>query len=405
MSKEKNILQLTVESIKNDDLESLDYCLRIMPLEKVADNGEDLLGKLLRLSTSLNRKEATDYILDRWKVLYPDSDKLTIFTRLFLLHSVPVEAISVIILQHPEITYLEVMDELCDYDASPENAVACGKVDEVFGNQSHEIYKIVQNRAKEAENYLVEEYIFDNVSKTAPLAEVPSYVKNYEGGPLPSHEELVFQADKIANKTLSKKINWDIPDDEAVELLTTGLTSYGISLGEIETAKKAIRKEIADRQLKRMLLEPILKEQQEDKLNQNDELLFRIFGPSNPIVGQNLNDDGPSSKYGGGRMFLFNLFDYDEENDFMEDWFTGNCIFCQKRIANRYHAVRRPSGMGGWKYCYCSWKCVEDDLQKDKQHDPDVEINTDESGEFILVEQLIEIYKGEMEEIGIQDRI
>ena len=47
MSKEFNIIALTLESIKNDNLYELDRALRIMPVERIDDRGESLLASLL----------------------------------------------------------------------------------------------------------------------------------------------------------------------------------------------------------------------------------------------------------------------------------------------------------------------------------------------------------------------
>ena len=44
MSKEFNIIAVALESIKNDRLEELDRVLRIMPVERINDKGESLLG-------------------------------------------------------------------------------------------------------------------------------------------------------------------------------------------------------------------------------------------------------------------------------------------------------------------------------------------------------------------------
>ncbi|GAH66577.1 unnamed protein product, partial [marine sediment metagenome] len=82
--------------------------------------------------------------------------------------------------------------------------------------------------------------------------------------------------------------------------------------------------------------------------------LFQIYGPANPLIDQDLTLPGPSNKYGGCRMFLCDVFDYNEEFDILEDWFTGACEECHLRIRKRWDSIRRPRPLGGWQGVYCS---------------------------------------------------
>ncbi len=421
-NKEANLLLLTANSIRNDNLAELDVYLRIMPLEQISDNRDSILEKFLILAASLQRRDASNYILDRWKVLYPDNDKFSIFTRLFLLSN-NLKMLSYVCEIHPEFTYLELMDELCDFDASQESILACGKADDVFGIQPHDTYKLVEARALESQNYVIQEYVKENLEFTAPLAPKPDWIRDFnilqynsntnftnnnstnnkqiikqktikpEIKLLPSESDLYSYADTLHVE--NTELDMDV--SEIVSFLIAGLEKNGVVVnGEDERSEmeKTIRKELQNPKIRQELIAPLLQNKKDAEL-QNNNVLFRIFGPSNPLVGPNYLDSNISSKYGGARMFLFNLFDYSEEYDRILDWFTGNCYQCNLQIKERWYAVRKPSPMGGWKNCYCSWKCVRDDITE-------TENATDEIDH--LSHKLTDIFENEISQIGIQDR-
>ena len=400
MSKELNVIVIAMESIKNDNLKELDVALRIMPIEKIKDPNETLLTKFLSLCAAYNRVEAVKMVLERWKVVYPDNDKIPLFSRLFLKHTINNSTLGFLAVSHPEYTYVELIDDLAEFDASQEVTIACSRIDEIYGLQKNQTYKILKKHAHEFGNFEVEEYMDDKIAETSPYAKIPGYVKNYIGeyypqykDTLPTEKELYDLADKESKEEM-KEI--EMPsDEEAVELLTNGLSDYGISFVEVEATKKFLREKIASsEEVKRELLKPILENEKYKNLDK-DRLLFWAFGPSNKLINQNLTIDSPSYKYGGCRMFLCDLFDYNEEYDFLEDWFTGSCQQCLLKIKERWHAVRHPRPMGGWTGCFCSWKCVKDDQ---------IEIEND-NDEDILTKKIIELFEKKTEEVGIQDRL
>ena len=132
-------------------------------------------------------------------------------------------------------------------------------------------------------------------------------------------------------------------------------------------------------------------ENQSQQMLAKDQVLFRIFGPANPLVDQDLTLPGRSNKYGGCRMFLCDVFDYDDEFDYMMDWFTGVCQQCHLRIRHRWYAVRMPGSHGGWTGCYCNWKCVREDVYEGDEPD-------------LLTDELVSIFEANINNIGIQDR-
>ena len=395
MSKELNVIGIAVESIKNDNVTQLDKALRIMPIEEIKDPNETLLVNFLSLCAAYNRPEGIKMVLERWKVVYPDSDKISLLSRLFVKTNINNATLGYLVSVHPEYTYVELLDDLCELDASQEVLLACVKANEIFGEQKNDTYKILRSHANEFGNFVVEEYMIDKIMETSPYAPIAEYIKNYlasyfsEFKDLPSEDHLYEFADKVSKQEEDLVLP---SDEEAVEILTDGLFRHGISFAEIEATKEFLKQEMKTR--KKELLLPILQMEKQRNL-ETDRVLFWTFGSSNPLVGQNLTIDAPSYKYGGCRMFLCDLFDYNEEFDYVEDWFTGNCLHCLLKLDKRWHAVRSPRVHGGWEGCYCSWKCVREEWEARENF---------EMEENLLKKKMIDIFEKKMEEIGIQDR-
>ena len=401
MSTEFNVIAIALQSIKNDNLEQLDKCLKIMPLEKLEDKHEVLLSNFLALCAAYNREEATKYILDRWKVVYPENEKISMFTRLFLKIVINIPTLSYLASINKDITFVELIDELSEWDSSDNVTIACGRADQIYGNQPYETYEILRKNAIEYQNANVEEFLIDKISEVAPFAPKPEYVKNYLGNylneykaQLPTQKELDDLAERTASENIKDIILPD--DDEAVRLMTEGLESLGISIQDVEAAKVFLKQEISQSlERKKELLLPILKNSQQLDL-EIDKVLYYIYGPNNQLVSQDLTLKTPSAKYGGCRMFLTNLFDYNEDEGYFGDWFLGYCQQCLLRIEKRCYAVRKPRNMGGWdEGSFCSWKCVKERLG---------EIENDQGAADFLTHKLIDAFEKKMKEIGIQDR-
>ena len=359
MSTEFNIIAIALESIKNDNIDQLDKALRVMPLEELVDTHEVLLSNFLALCAAYNRSEAAFLILERWKVVYPENEKISMFTRLFLKIMINVPTLSYLASIHKDVTFVELIDELAQWDSSEEVIIACGRADEIYGNQPYDTYLILRKNAIEYENARVEEYLFDKITEVSPFAPKPTYIKNYLETYFPEYKDRLStqqELDLLAERTEKENIK-DIllpNDDEAVRLMTEGLASLGIAILEIEAAKQFLKAEISKSlERKKELLLPIL--QNSSQLNlETDRILYWIYGASNPLLAQDLTLNTPTAKYGGGRMFLTNIFDYNEEDDYVEEWFVGYCEQCLLRIEKKCHAVRMPAVSGGWKGCFSS---------------------------------------------------
>lgn len=388
VSKATSAIQLAIIHIKNNDIDNLQKVLGVMPLDRLGKQTESLLSAFLSVCAQFNRVDAAKAILQAWEITYPSDDKMQVLTHLFLINQINIETLAFVTLAHEDFTYVELMEELIQGDSSPEVMVACGKADKIFGKQPYETYKLIYTHANQIENDNVAEYAEMKMEETAPYAPIPTWVKNYRNTPL------------LINSELSETVEvGDIPfnipsDEEAVELLTNGLSHLGISIAEVDQAKFFLLRRLAvsTRAEKIELLKPIM----ENKANQilgSDTVLFQIFGPSNPLVDQDLTLNTPSSKYGGGRMLISDNFDYNEEFDYVEPWFKGACDQCHLRIRHFWHAVRRPRSHGGWLGCFHNFDCVRQAVHWEGE-EPD-----------LLAHELINIFEKQTNEIGIQDRL
>lgn len=380
-------IQLAILYIKDDNVDRLTKVMNIMPLDQLRDESEVLLSTFLSVCAGYDRPDAARLILDAWKVIYPEEEQIQLKSKLFMMNGINIPTLAFVSLMDKDFTYVELMDDLMAADNSEEVATACEKADKVFGSQPYSTYDIVREHASELGNWRVEEYAIASMEEIAPFAPKPNWVRNYTDGPLVLESEMYIPQ--------TGEIPFEVPpDDEAVELLTKGLTQLGISVDDLEMAKSALgaRLAVSTKEEKIELLKPIMQNQAQ-QIMAGDLLLFRLFGPANPLVNQDLTKPGKSNLYGGCRMHLCEVFDFDFEENYVVDWFNGVCETCHLRIAHRWYAVRKPRGMGGWVGAYCKWDCVRESMIE-YEEEPD-----------LLTHELINIFEQQINEKGIQDRL
>jgi len=98
-----------------------------------------------------------------------------------------------------------------------------------------------------------------------------------------------------------------------------------------------------------------------EEMNVKIGLPNRVWGPTNKIKDRDCVS-GPDGK-GPCRMLqceCLGIGDSYETEDFVGEltWFHGKCDGCGKHILDPSHALRFPYRQGGWKGCYCCWKCL-----------------------------------------------
>ena len=102
-----------------------------------------------------------------------------------------------------------------------------------------------------------------------------------------------------------------------------------------------------------------------------NEDAIRVFGPVSAepdFIVEELKEEYMKPKterdinviYGGPRMFHDTTREtVDTDQVRLNEWFTGNCEECFKKIISYRYAVRRPLMRGGWVGCFCSFDCVK----------------------------------------------
>ena len=124
---------------------------------------------------------------------------------------------------------------------------------------------------------------------------------------------------------------------------------------------------------------------------QEDEQLFRLLGPVNSDNDFNIFDENNlCHRYGGCRMFLCGCHNRMGAEGEMkeEDWFKGACDYCNKRIRNVAHCIRRPLPMGSWTGVYC---CSDHVIKDMTEPDP-------------TLVPMLTVVEDQLLKYGVQDR-
>lgn len=84
---------------------------------------------------------------------------------------------------------------------------------------------------------------------------------------------------------------------------------------------------------------------------------YMFYGPANPLKPRHPHDTNLSCKFsedGICYMMKCKCLEYDEDcNEYYDDWFTGLCGDCNKKMENKSEAWRIPDIYGAYKGCIC----------------------------------------------------
>jgi hypothetical protein len=194
-----------------------------------------------------------------------------------------------------------------------------------------------------------------NISEYAPI---PTYIRDFDidASKLPELQPSDI-IDEVNPELIAKYIQerlqgmdqyLEIPSGESAELVLTKMVS-------------SLPAEQYDDLISKMSLDP-----EEVKRIQENPDIFRVYGPVNPYPDTDFSallDDNEEPDvnviFGGARMFTDLSQEIDPETSVpLDEWFTGYCMQCSRRIRAYHHAVREPGIVGGWNGCFCSWDCV-----------------------------------------------
>lgn len=384
------VLKLAEEAIANNDPKTTLRLFDLMPLEQLeASETNSFFSNYMDLCTAYNRSECMKIVFEAWGRVYPESEKIPLFTKLFLIPMIDVNSISFTARVYPHYTYLEVMDDLVKYDSTPFMPIACTRAAQVFGEQPYETYKMLLEMSED-NNPEVANYLAGKIRKISPYASVPKWVSDFRVG---THQTPPLESEvKIPERI---QTGFEIPPiDVIVDMLANGIEHSGLTLDDKEEAKRVLqaRVSIATTAERIELLRPVIDIDQKIDL-QSDEAIFRVLGPSNPLINGSVEE----MQFGGCRMFVCAVFDFNTDTGYVEDWFSGFCHRCDLRIRTRWHAIRMPRPSGGWIGCYCSWKCVREAVYT-------TGVNLEGKPDMVT-DLLIDEFETQINIIGVQDRI
>lgn len=246
-------------------------------------------------------KEAVPWVLDTLLAVGPHSDSYCDPEALLFTHAeLPLEMIKFCADAAPSrFALASVIDSLISLDGDDETYEACVKAVQVLGDTDFPSWVNFANEADFQGNSMVWLFCQHQARRVAPFAPRPVYMR------------------EVTERTLAM-----VAPDRKI--------SVDDSLEDI--AKKA-------------------------KERSEDPELFRVWGPSNLLLGAQPDDvvDGTADL----RMFTDDRFTPEDQGT----WFTGSCDYCWLRIASPRYAVRKPIEAGGWRGQYCSWDCARQDCQ------------------------------------------
>jgi hypothetical protein len=328
--------------------------------------------------------DAVPIILSRWDTLYPE-DKTDIITRLVMERSIDTAVVQFAIVSMPEASFVDVVNDITQLPEDENQVLYVRRAFELFGEQDPQVLQTLRESAQYLENEYVSEALRQVLAQHMEYAPIPSWVGDY-GLTI----DVLPDIDRLMK---SVEIETDATNEELVELLLKSLSD------QVEVLERSrVRAEMlqyfnnASRSERNSLIRPILREQFM-LAAQNDSTLFRLLGPANAMTGS--NEDQLSM--GGCRMFTCSVYDYNDEDQYYENWFTGSCLTCDKRIRSCTHALRIPMAAGGWLGCYCSEPCTSMGISELDT------ANDDDGASGLVARTKLEIVIQQLEEIGIQN--
>lgn len=310
-----------------------------------------------------------------------------------------------------------IMDMIDGYQADPAASLYIDNLATIFNFQYDEqmvkdIIRYIETTEVDGSGITSILNKMDNLlDKVAEFSPKPDYIKDYDidVSKLPHLEE--------------GPLSGQVPDDLIAIHILQEMGSYNLHLSQVE--EDIPQDEEDDEYIKDKILKflgqmdinhkaDFIKLLNTDKQKladiRNNRDIFRVFGPVNPYPDVDYSDLRNSAGeydinviYGGARMFTDLSLEYDYDNDLPVDtWFGGNCWYCRRRIRYMHWAVREPRLDGGWRGCFCTWKCVR--LYIEDMFDGDPQNSVEDYQLLTTKLMLCHEYEMHMKDIGIADR-
>lgn len=375
----RNELNNIKRLIELKDEKKLDLAIRIIPLRKMKyEITTKLLLDVLNHLEQNSFTEGLKIILRYWSGMETGFDEYEgevypIIPSLFLDHRIPFQNLYYVMeALRDVVSVLEVAVELFEKGTGENLSLALRNLFDMVGEPSGELYRTLYDEANNSKNEVAKEFVSDLQTYYKRPVDKPKYIFNING----EDEDMIEESDLIdvANATLAEEIISDIPFDDVdvcAKYLTAGLGKSGLEVVDVESTQQAIKEklEAMTSEEREKYMGSFLSQDMMDKMYEN-ELLFQILGPVNPIVNGDFSQmNHVCFKYGGCRMLFCNCYELEILSQSDEtgsepyypnipQWFIGYCQNCKRKINKRCYAVRRPLPQGGWKGTFCSWNCV-----------------------------------------------
>lgn len=375
------IMILLKEAVKNNRAKCVELLIRFFALKYYPNN---LISPLESSTSSSIMDIPEDEISDKITkmllslIVLPSVEK-TVLRYCFILLKVNFVDILMELLFKPDSSSVGYLINMIDITGEP-------KLEDLIR---------YQNLCKEHENYLLVDFFKAKINKINDYQEIPNYMYNFLlPDDLPTEEEAKNEIENILIdlNIAEQKIKDNIDSMSNMELaiiLTSGIGVQYFDVNKQQEIRNAVLNQLQtlSKQEKIDKIDPFLINLRIEKLREN-LTVFRILGPIHQVTGINYEKDDIYKHC----MFSCDYYDYDEDLDIYMDWFVGNCNYCSKKIRRRVHAVREPQFEGGWKGCFCSWRCVYDNY---------LELPNKEFG----IKEMISEYSKRIEKFGIQDQL
>ena len=438
MTDGRNLIIQCLKYISENNEKMVVKLLNVMKIPEINESASTtLLSRLLNTCHQYNADVAST-ILDLWDEYRSDGAGMSYKTKIFLMNSITDDTIRFLISKVPGMTYVINMEEINNLEEIQEISSAITRIDNIYIEQEKDVYETLLEFAKVKMYYSLQEFMEFKLKELTPYKEKPDYVYNFLGAKDVDISNYLFEFSLSVDHDLQDPLIADlgqdfntilsgasilkIPKEEDLPLPQPEDDKFKGKLPSINTMIKkmlpfAVPNKVSEEQYKKLYdsmkssMEKMTIEERRNIYNEyyksinliekqkgrtdgilvDDPKLFRIYGPENMDTIRMYNNSF-CTKF-GCRMLTCNCFEgIDNETDYKDekaDWFTGNCSKCLLRLKSRAHAYRKPLIGGSWIGCYCSSKCVYDDMEiKDE-----------------LVLRMMGVIDNTLNYYGLQDRI
>lgn len=369
------VIKSIISAIAQKDNEAVYANLDRLPLGIISrDKAETLISWFLNQAFKSLNIEAARIVISIFDIKRMQVNPIPALTYLALNPLLSSEVLTFAISCFPEKLPIAYFEDLVNMGDDQGALRAAGILTTVLPSISYEdwgtLYRLTNNvEEEEYENQLLRAFFQIKVAETGNSAKRPKWVQS----------------------NIPKSIIQTVPDGipsvkEAVDLLLGDFQRLNINLvsaGDNTDENDPLDSEIQDTIISQYAISLITEKIQmlapvKQIPNFDDIPLFQEFGPVNTIYTLNPNIIDPSDdcgKYGGCRMLLCTEFEEMhtdgekidimaiDDQPFFQDWFRGSCDKCLKKISKRHYAIRQPLCHGGWKGCYCSFECMEENIE------------------------------------------